>query len=251
MTKKAIFLFDYTGIMAKPWLDAGYECWSFDGQHDRGITKDGLHVKVGLHFEAHSKLHFASRVVGMVGDGVKFVFGFPECTDLTSAGAKHFSGKRDFNGLFQAEAIELADLVRVVGNLYGCPWAFENPVGAISTQYRAYDFSFNPCDYGGYLPANDEHPLYPDIYPGRDAYNKNTCIWHGNGFKEPKRLPVTPLYKENPGWKLCGGKSTKTKNIRSATPRGFAMAVKLSNCKEVSVVGSRTDPRHERREAYV
>ena len=30
--KKAVFLFDYTGIMAKPWADAGYLCYCFDGQ---------------------------------------------------------------------------------------------------------------------------------------------------------------------------------------------------------------------------
>lgn len=238
--KKAIFLFDYTGIMAKPWLDDGYECWCFDGQHPRGITQEGNHIKVGMYLEAHSKLHYAERIFDIVGDGVELVFGFPECTDLTNAGAKHFSGKRGFNSLFQAEAIELADLVRVVGNLYGCAWAFENPVGAISTQYRDYDFSFNPCDYGGYLPPNDKHPIYPNIYPGQDAYNKNTCIWHGNGFKEPRKRPITPKFKENPGWKLCGGKSIKTKNIRSATPRGFAFAVKQSNSRniEVMAVGS-------------
>lgn len=229
MTKKAIFLYDKTGIMAAPWLDDGYECWCFDGQHPRGVTRDGNWVKVGMYLEPHAKLHYAQKIVDMVGSGVCFVFGFPECTDLTSAGAKHFENKRDFNKLFQAEAIELADLVRVVGNLYGCAWGFENPVGAISTQYRKYDFSFHPCEYGGYLPANDEHPLYPEIYPGRDAYNKNTCIWHGNGFKEPKKKPVKPLHKDNPGWKLCGGKSVKTKNIRSATPRGFSHAVKIAN----------------------
>jgi len=31
------------------------------------------------------------------------------------------------------------------------------------------------------------------------------------------------------GWKNCGGKSIKTKNIRSATPRGFAKAVFIAN----------------------
>lgn len=227
--KKAIFLYDKTGIMAKPWLDDGWECWCFDGQHPKGITRDGNHVKVGMYIEANSKLQYAQRIFEMVGPGVLFVFGFPECTDLTNAGAKHFSGKRDFNLLFQAEAIELADLVRVLGNLYGCKWGFENPMGAISTQYRRYDFRFHPCDYGGYLPANDEHPIYPEIYPAQDAYNKDTCIWHGNGFKEPKKKRVEPLFKDNPGWKLCGGKSIKTKNIRSATPRGFAHAVKIAN----------------------
>ncbi|WP_297310821.1 hypothetical protein [Neptuniibacter sp.] len=232
--KKAIFLFDYTGIMAQPWLDEGYECWCFDGQHSRGITRDGNHVKVGMFFEANSKLLFAQRIASMVGPGVVFVFGFPECTDLTNAGAKHFQKKRDFNPMFHSEAIELCDLVRVVGVLCGSAWAFENPMGALSTQYRSYDFRFNPCDYGGYLPEDDAHPLYPQIYPGRDAYNKDTCIWHGNGFKEPKRKKVDPLYKENPGWKLCGGKSTKTKNIRSATPRGFAQAVFESNRQALS-----------------
>ena len=36
-------------------------------------------------------------------------------------------------------------------------------------------------------------------------------------------------HKNNPGWKKCGGKSTRTKNIRSATPRGFAQAVFEAN----------------------
>lgn len=222
---KAIFLFDYTGIMAQPWLDAGYECWCFDGQHPRGITRDGNHVKVGMFFEANSKLLYARRIVDLVGPGVVIVFGFPECTDLTNAGSKHFGKKRGFNPMFQSEAIELCDLVRVVGVLCGSKWAFENPKGAVSTQYRPYDFRFDPCDFGGYLPDDDKHPLYPDVYPPRDAYNKDTCIWHGGGFKEPKRKRVEPLFKANPGWEKCGGKSTKTKNIRSATPRGFSYAV--------------------------
>lgn len=226
--KKAIFLFDYTGIMAQPWLDAGYECWCFDGQHDRGITRDGNHVKVGMWFDAHRKLEYVQQIVDMVGDAV-FVFGFPECTDLTVAGAKHFAKKKEANPLFQLEAIELADLTRCVGVAFVCAWAFENPVSVISSQYRPCDFRFNPCDFGGYLPEDDQHPLYPEVYPGRDAYNKNTCIWCGNGFKEPKRKKIDPLYKDNPGWKHCGGKSTKTKNIRSATPRGFAQAVFEAN----------------------
>jgi hypothetical protein len=222
--KKAIFLFDYTGIMAQPWLDAGYECWCFDGQHNKGVTQTGNLIKVGMFFEANAKLTFAKRIVDLVGPGVVHVFGFPECTDLTCTGAKHFASKREFNPLFQSEAIELCDLVRVVGVLAACRWAFENPKGVVSTQYRRYDFRFDPCDFGGYLPETDLHPLYPEVYPGRDAYNKDTCIWSGGGYKQPKRNRIEPLEKENPGWKKCGGKSQKTKNIRSATARGFAIA---------------------------
>lgn len=226
---KAIFLYDYTGLMAKPWLDAGFECWCFDGQHQAGITRDGNHVKVGMWFDAHDKLSQACEIVEMVGEGVVMVFGFPECTDLTVAGAKHFDRKREENPLFQIEATELADLVRVVGLYAGAPWAFENPIGVLSSQYRKPDFSFNPCDYGGYLPEDDCHPVYPDVYPGRDAYNKNTCIWSGNGFSEPAKKRIEPEHKDNPGWAKCGGKSTRTKNIRSATPRGFAQAVFEAN----------------------
>ena len=116
MIKKAIFLFDYTGIMAKPWLDAGYECWCFDGQHDDGITRDGNLVKVGMWFDPYNKLEQVSEIIEMVVSA-EFVFGFPECTDLTVAGARHFQKKREANRLFQHEAIELADLVRYSGCL--------------------------------------------------------------------------------------------------------------------------------------
>ena len=226
--KKAIFLYDYTGIMAQPWAEAGYECWCFDGQHE-GITQEGNIIKVGMWFNAYDKLRQAAEIFEMVGPGVEHVFGFPECTDLTVAGARHFAKKRKENHLFQLEAIELADLVRCVAVLYNCPWAWENPVGVISSQYRAYNFKFNPCDYGDYLPLGDKHPIYPDIYPGQDAYNKGTCIWSGGGYKKPKFNPVQSLHKDNPGWKKCGGKSLKTKNIRSATPRGFAIANFIAN----------------------
>lgn len=231
LKRKAIFLYDFTGLMAQPWLDAGYECWCFDGQHEAGITRDGNHVKVGMWFSAVDKLKQARQIAEMVGDGVLFVFGFPDCRDLTNAGSKHFEGKRQANPMFQIEAVELADLVRIVGVITGVPWAFENPIGKLSSIYRKPDFKFHPCNFAGYLPAGDKHPLYPEVYPGRDRYNKTTHIWCGNGFKKPRNKHIDPVYKENPGWKLCGGKSTRTKNIRSVTPRGFAQAVFEANSR--------------------
>lgn len=35
--KKAIFLFNRSRHMLQPWLDAGYECWTFDGQLKNGV----------------------------------------------------------------------------------------------------------------------------------------------------------------------------------------------------------------------
>ena len=237
--KKAVFLFDYTGIMAKPWADAGYLCYCFDGQHPKGVTP-GDHVNIlniGLWFIDQfafpsGELKNLERIKRFTGGGVSFVFGFPECTDLTVAGARHFEKKRKKNPKFQLEAMQLVKMVELVGDGLDCSWGIENPVGVISTMWRKPDFKFNPCDYSGYLSEDDEHPLYSGIYPKRDLYNKNTCIWHGNGFIEPVKKRVEPLFKDNPGWKFCGGKSLKTKNIRSATPRGFAQAVFEANSHE-------------------
>jgi hypothetical protein len=111
----------------------------------------------------------------------------------------------------------------------------ENPVSVISSQYRKPDYMFQPCDYGGYLPEDDVSP-HPDIIPARDAYTKKTCLWAGNGFVMPEARPVDPvrytdsngLNYSGPAWKL-GGRSLRTKNIRSATPRGFAKAVFAAN----------------------
>lgn len=231
--KKAIFLYDYTGLMAKPWLEAGYECWLFDGQHEQGIHKDGNLVKVGLWFRHDRIEKHAAEIAWMVGGKADFIFGFPECTDLTVAGARHFKKKAEENPNFQAEALALCMLVPEVARAVGTDcWAFENPTGVISTMWRKPDFTFDPADYGDYLPGDDEHPLYPEIYPPRDAYNKGTCIWKGDGFIEPIKKRIEPLFKENPGWKKCGGKSTRTKNIRSATPRGFVLAAFESNHKQ-------------------
>lgn len=227
--KKAVFLYDFTGLMAQPWLDDNYECWIFDGQHEPGITREGNLVKVGMWFYPEGLEYQAATIKALVGDGVEMVFGFPECTDLTVAGARHWDRKRAENPSFQSNAMALCDLVRQVGDAFGCRWGFENPVGALSSIYRKPDFSFHPCDYAGHLPEQDEHPVYPDIYPGRDRYNKNTCIWMGCGAVMPEKKRIEPISKDNPGWKKCGGKSLRTKNIRSATPRGFAKAWKEAN----------------------
>lgn len=229
MSKKAIFLYDKTGIMAQPWLDAGFECWLFDGQHDSGISREGDLVKVGMWFLPDETENHVRDIFNMVGDGVKFVFGFPECTDLAVSGAAHFAKKRSINPDFQIEATKLAELVEKVGDKFNCPWGAENPVSVLATLWRKPDFSFHPWEYGGYLPVDDVHPLYSEYIKPRDAYPKKTCIWCGNGFVKPVKIPVdvSPGYSDQ--HKKLGGKSLKTKNIRSATPRGFAIATYWAN----------------------
>ena len=224
---KAIFLYDYTGIMAQPWIDAGYECWCFDGQHPKGVTRNGNHITVGMWLYESS----AEAISLIVGDGVNFVFGFPECTDMAVSGAAHFRRKLHENPNCQIHAAEMAKLVERVANIYACPWGVENPVSVLSTLWRKPDYSFHPYEYGGYLDEDDINPLYPEYIKPRDAYPKKTCLWTGGGFVMPEKIPVdiAPGYSDQ--HKKLGGKSLKTKNIRSATPRGFAKAVFLANNK--------------------
>lgn len=227
--KKAIFLFDYTGIMAAPWVAAGFECWCFDGQHEQGVTRDGLLVKVGMWFDPYDIMGDVEKVKNVVGDNVVFVFGFPECTHLAVSGAAHFARKALANPNFQWEAMQLVYLCRDLGESYPTQWALENPVSVISSKWRKPNHIFNPFEYGGYLPEDDQHPTYPDFIRPRDAYPKKTCIWSGGGFVMPDKAPVhcEPGYSDQHN--KLGGKSLKTKNIRSATPRGFSMAVFAAN----------------------
>jgi len=238
--KRAIFLFDKTGIMAKPWADAGYLCYCFDGQHEPGVSlseRENI-LNVGMWFSNDVTGDLSGldidKILSITGRDISFVFGFPECTDLAVSGAAHFEAKRKNNPFFQDEAMVLVKLVESLGVELGCPWGLENPVSVISSLWRKPDFCFHPYEFGGYLPGDDAHPLYPGYIKSRDAYPKKTCIWCGNGFKEPNKKPVhcAPGYSEQ--HKKLGGKSLKTKNIRSATPRGFAIAVFEANkCKEL------------------
>jgi len=233
--KKAIFLFDYTGIMAKPWAEAGYICYCFDGQHPTGVSPSEHKniLNVGMMFSTDRTGYLTNydkdSIKMIVGDDVSFVFGFPECTDLAVSGAAHFAKKRDNNLFFQQEAMMLFYLTESIANEYGCKWALENPVSVASTLWRKPDFKFHPFDYGGYLPEDDIHPLYPEYIKPRDAYPKKTCIWSGNGFVMPEKKPVDVDSGYSDQHKKLGGKSLKTKNIRSATPRGFAQAVFEAN----------------------
>ena len=90
--KKAVFLFDYTGIMAQPWADAGYLCYCFDGQHPLGTSKSSHEniINVGMWFSNELTGDISGldvdKIKDITGDNVDFLFGFPECTHLAVSG---------------------------------------------------------------------------------------------------------------------------------------------------------------------
>ena len=227
---KVISLYDYTGEALRPWLALGYECHAYDIQHDGDELVDGIHYH-------HADLHDFETLVSIINEHEDACFGlaFPVCTDLAVSGARHFEAKRKKDPLFQDRACLHARQCAWVFEQIGCPYLVENPISVLATLWRKPDYRFDPYEFGGYVPeAEAAHPRWPDYIPERDAYPKRTCLWTGNGFvmPEPRCVPK-PDGHALTHLKL-GGTSKKTKNIRSATPRGFARAVALANTTQTA-----------------
>lgn len=193
----ALFLCDESGIMAKPWVEAGYECWLVDLQHPKGVHRDGLVVRVG------------ADILNWLPPRADYVFacGFPECTDMAVSGARWFT-KKGLRALSQA--IDLFGRCVEICEWTGAPHFNENPVSVIATHYRKPDYTFDPCDYG-------------------DPYTKKTCLWTGGGFVMPAKNRVEPTQ----GSKMhLLPPSEDRKILRSKTPEGFARAVFEANRPE-------------------
>tara|TARA_B110000908_G_C10247393_1_gene449659 strand:- start:2065 stop:2754 length:690 start_codon:yes stop_codon:yes gene_type:complete len=219
--KNIICLCDYTGIFGKPWANAGYQVILVDPQHEPGVHRDGMYIRVGGYIDEVTD--YISSV--LYERQTVLVAGFPPCTDVAVAGAAHWANKLKKDRYFQCRATAIAQSCKTIGQLSQVPWFFENPVSGFSSIFGKPQHIFNPYEYGGYLAEDDEHPLWPKYIKAQDAYPKKTCLWSGNGFDMPKKKPVSiaPSYSDQ--YTKLGGKSLKTKNIRSATPRGFAQAI--------------------------
>lgn len=223
---KVISLFDESGNMVRPWAEAGWRCWCFDIVN--GSRLDESFASGGFISYVRADLDDPSWHQVIEDMQPSKLFSFSPCDDVAVCGAKHFANKLALDPECQNVAVARAMLVEKIADRVSCAWMHENPVSVLSTMWRKADFYFDPSDYGGYLPPDDVHPRWPQYIAPRDAYPKKTGIRCGNGFVIPPRLPV-PAVDHYPGWKKLGGKSAKTKQIRSETPRGYALATYLHN----------------------
>ena len=226
---KAVFLFDTTGYAAAPFTKRGWDTTIVDTQNIGALAENprATHVLDWDILEREKELVSLCR-------GASFVFGFPPCTDLAASGARHFRNKSLDNPDFQLDAVELARSVERIADSANVAWALENPIGSLGTLWRRADRKFHPYEYGGYLPDDDEHPEYPKYILARDAYEKTTQIWHSFDFVWPPTNPVelvTITYSAQ--HHKLGGKSAKTKRIRSASPRGFFEGLARAYCNEL------------------
>ena len=241
MTKGIVLsLYDFTGEALRPWAEAGYECYAFDIQH-KGWTVERYGDVRDEHMGSINYIRmdlWNIKNITALQDWFKdlnVVFGmaFPVCTDLAVSGAAHFKRKAERDPEFQIKASNHARWCASLFEALEIPYFIENPVSRLSTLWRKPDHTFHPYEYGEYIPdAEAEHPRWPDYIAAKDAYTKKTCLWTGGGFRMPDRLPTCKPTGYSQQHLKLGGKSQRTKDIRSATPRGFARAVYEFNTKE-------------------
>lgn len=203
-------LCDLTGVMAQPWVEAGYRAILVDPQHADGVSVDGAITRVG-HIIDH---HETWGVIRDNADRIAFVAAFPPCTDLAVSGARWFKHKAEADPAFQFKAMQVVWQCHGIAELLGVPYFIENPVSRISSFWRKPDHSFDPWHFAG-LEAGDN-------------YTKKTMLWAGGGFVMPSKcLANTDQAPDDRIHKCAPGPDRA--NTRSATPRGFARAVFEAN----------------------
>lgn len=203
----AVFLCDVTARAARPWLDAGYDCWCIDMQHPRGVTREGRLHKVG------ADIHELYRGHWWLPESADFAMAFPDCTYLTISGNR-WQRKRGPGCV--ARGLLLADACWRLMLAYGCPWGMENPaVGRLASAWCQPDHRFHPWEYAGYLD---------DIQA--ENTTKNTGLWTGGGFVMPAKRPAPEPHRHD-----CHemAPSDDRANKRSEMPMGFALAVFEAN----------------------
>ena len=224
-------LFDGSGLMVLPWAEAGHTCYCFNFEdEDHGSYKDVAAQHGNIHYvNAWINASFVRRALRGKWPAPDIIFAFPPCTDMASSGARWFKAKLAANPECQNTAVATARIAETLANYFGVPFMVENPRGILSTRWRKPDAVVHPYEFGGYLPADDRHPYFPQYIKARDAYPKETWLWVGNGFTLPRRRPVRVDDGYSDQYERLGGKSPRTKLIRSLTPRGLAVAVFEAN----------------------
>lgn len=235
--KKLLFsIFDHSGNSCEPY------------RNDPNWTVVQIDIKHGIDvltwdYVAEFRKHFGPmRDMPMVG-----LILMPPCTDYALSGARHFA-RKDADGttaksqLLVAKCKEIIDYFENLGILEF--WQLENPMSRIHTLnpwLGAPVLKFDPNDFAGYLPIDNAEYFYSlrntdmcdaskdDLQAVLDAslYYKKTWLW--GRFNIPPRAHKGVVWTDNPGWKLYGGKSERTKELRSITPKGFCQAFYKAN----------------------
>jgi site-specific DNA-cytosine methylase len=217
--KLIVSLYDYSGNWPEWYIKNGYAVILWDYKKEVCILQ---------HF---NRLLMAIDEAMEAGYKPYGLMAAPPCTDISSAGAQFWAAKDVtpapepyYPWTLTEQSTGLVEIVLLLVELF--PWSFwvvENPPGRMETlcpdiaKYRA--LMFQPWQFG-------------------DDMTKRTVLW-GQFNTDLQKTPIKPTtvkiktrdryYNSNPLWATTGGKSGKTKAIRSNTPRGFAKQFYLAN----------------------
>ena len=184
---KILIACEFTGQVRDAFITRGHDAISCDlepserpGPHYQGDVRDILKSE-----------HFDLMVA------------FPECTDLTRAGAKYFAEKRA-NGKQQASINFFMEMI----NAPILRIAVENPVGIMSTVYRLPDQIIEPWMFG-------------------HGEQKATCLW----LKNLPRLKATKIVegREQRIFNMAPGPNRSKDRSRTYPGIAEAMADQWSN----------------------
>ena len=190
MSKVILSLCDYSGRWSQPYRDAGYMVFQID-------LKKGKDVRMleKLDCEVHG------------------ILAAPPCTEFSSAGARWWKKKEEEQPQLLRDNIAIVDAcLRSVVVYKPKWWVLENPVGRLQRWIGKKNYTFQPHDFAGWLPEDEQHD---------EQYTKETWLW--GEFNEPDEKSLPPV-QGSKMWAKYGGKSERTKEMRSMTPKGFALA---------------------------
>lgn len=141
-------------------------------------------------------------------DKVHGILAAPPCTDFASSGAQYWKQK-DLDGRTEASLALVDKTLEIIDWCNPNWWALENPVGRLQK-----------------LRPQLGDPWYFQPHWFGDAYTKKTGLWG----KFNRELPRNPVEPDPQSWLMkLGGKSERTKELRSMTPLGFAKSFFLAN----------------------
>jgi hypothetical protein len=223
MNKAILSICDYSGNWSKPFADKGYTVIQVDPDlHIRTASEpavDGIILLAMTAQQLRDKLAVDADCLGFDVVGILMA---PPCTDFTVSGARWWAEK-DADGRTE-QSLEIIDACLEIKDIIKPDWwVLENPVGRLQ-KLRPVTLGkpvmyFQPCDYG-------------------DAYTKKTGLW-GAFSADLEKNEVEPVwYYSKDGksrgsvyWATLGGKSARTKRLRSMTPAGFSQAFCEAQCR--------------------
>jgi len=211
-----ISLCDYSGNWPRPFADYGYTVLHYDLKHGDDVltlTPDAITA------------HVDAAMIDRADGDIAGVLMAPPCTDFSVSGAQYWP-KKDADGT-TAKALAIVDACVAIGKHFaltdGAWWALENPVGRLS-KLRP-DLGKPLCYFHPYEYAH----MAPEGLFERNRYTKKTGLWGDfpsdlfRKFAMENGGPVR-VCSQGSWLQKLGGKSERTKELRSMTPEGFSEA---------------------------